>query len=740
MVVPILMPFSTKPNRLLDVKDREYHLNMARWCVYSGVNQQYYEHMNRIATNKNFYSPNRQWNLEEDIEGFLKDVSGQTNTRIKAEINMIQIMGNEYVGSANNMSITARAKSFNTMAKTRKDMKLAEMMYWTDVANSSTDKHKEFLKETMPIGETQKETQEIFENIYVDNYVKAINGLLKYTENANNFNGKKKQIAENLVLSGMGVMHPEPYNMDYRFRIVPTERFVFDRSAKLYDLSDANFMGEWDKMMPTEIYETATDLTDQDRRSIEDFVTSNASVYTFDGRVYTYKMYWRDVIKDQYGYVRDLDGNIYFARVNYVDEYGNKPRYTDDDIVDVSELTPYQKTIIKKKSGKAKKMVYADQWRYCKFIPAETINAGMVYQGIGDIVLEYGIMPFGEQNVYASDNMETPYKVNQYIYIDGNVYSPVDIAINPQRMINRIMSAVENILNNSRGAGTAYDPDMVEDEAEFLINMDQSKPVAIRTKGVGINNVIARYDNTIGQGANALANFANLFKRSIEDITGVNPAMKGQQQSSEQLVGVTQLMLKRGSVTQERFFDALEDIFRQCYQNMATSGKRFFIQNRRELVMHVGSDEGAMTLELSPDMNNEDHLVTITRSLSPEDERLKVDQMLVAYMQMGLLSDIYVANLIGRATEEDMYSAIRQFAKEKLQMQKMASKQQQQQLQQQAQMQQQAMAQQQKQSEDDKLQEAVEKEKDRQSGIHKQIIKTTGDLDKTRILANRQNV
>lgn len=198
---------------------------------------------------------------------------------------------------------------------------------------------------------------------------------------------------------------------------------------------------------------------------------------------------------------------------------------------------------------------------------------------------------------------------------------------------------------------------------------------------MGLPNVVYKIDGTPGQGMSVLANFANIFSQQIENITGVNSAMKGQQQGADQLVGVMQLMIKRGSVTQERFFDAFENIFKNCYQALASVGKRFYIANKKELIDMVG-DEGADVIVLSDDMNNEDFRVSTIRSLSPEDERKETDTKILQFVQMGFLDKTRAANLIGRAYEEDLWRAIREAVKEQNLLQSAQEKQQQQQQQQ----------------------------------------------------------
>src|SRR5690606_15825811 len=144
-----------------------------------------------------------------------------------------------------------------------------------------------------------------------------------------------------------------------------------------------------------------------------------------------------------------------------------------------------------------------------------------------------------------------------WAYLDGEIMSPLDDAIDPQRVINRVWSAAENQINNARGAGVVYDSSMVADEGNMLRAMNQSKPVGINMKGRGVQNVVGTYDSTVGKGVTSMFQIIDVMKNSIQQTTGVNEALKGESTGQDQLVGVTQLMIQRGSLMQEPFYNAV---------------------------------------------------------------------------------------------------------------------------------------------------------------------------------------
>lgn len=682
----------TKPNRAEKNKDIKYHTDFGRWVEYASKTNKYFEHMEYIKVNRNYVLANKQWDNKEDIANFLNDTTGQTTNRVKVEMNYLQILVNHHVGTAERMSIRAKCQSFSPNVQVRKEEALQEMLMWTAVAQNSDERYAETLKANKPIGNSEADTAAKHENYYCDRYIKAMNGLMRYSETINNFELMKKEAAESLAITGMYVVKPEAMSSDYIFRWVQTENFFFDRAARKYDLSDANFMGELYWALPTEIYERH-EVSNDDVMTLE----NQNKVFNQDDRLPVYKSYWRDIEFEKWGYVRNEFEDIVLERLNYKRDDEEKAKFTDSDALNVNELTEYQRNIIKKKkgSGKAIATLAQEVWRYCEFVPAEYISINKLKAGTNktnDYVLAYGIAPYMESNVYSANDMLPPYKVAMYFYSDGYVNSPMDIAINPQRMANRIMSAVENLINNARGSGTIIAEEAVNKSSMGLdeLNIRMKRSETIMVPGLmfgGIQNTVGQYDTGLGNGTQVLVNMTQMFLQSIENITGVNYAMKGQMDTPNQLVGTMQIMIQRGSVIQERFNSALREVFRQMYQSVATSGKRLYINEKPKLSTIIG-DEGVAVVELTRDMLLEDFRASVEFQTDKQTERQFVDGMLMQFLQYGLIDQKKAANLLGRGGTEDMWEAVREFAKEKAEMEKQMAEQQQAAAQQQQQQQQ----------------------------------------------------
>jgi hypothetical protein len=322
--------------------------------------------------------------------------------------------------------------------------------------------------------------------------------------------------------------------------------------------------------------------------------------------------------------------------------------------------------------------------------------------------------------------VEFPYKAYCWSYDKGEVLSPLDDAIQPQRFINRLLSVAESHINNSRGSGTVISKDAVDPrdgEEAVMRNINTSKPIFLDTTRTGsVQNAVGTYGSTIGSGTMALFDVINTMQTAMQDITGINEAMTGTQGGKDALVGVIQSQIQRGSLVQEPFYYALTSILKQAFQHMTTVGKRVYIENPRRLAMMAG-DGGMKNILLTKDAELEDFKIFIERS---EDEATAIQSgnaLLFTLLQSGMLDPTRFANLFNRSDSDDIARAMREYQKELLEASKM---QQQQQAQQQAGIQQQAegMAQlENAQAQEMMMNEAEENQRNRDADVEKTLIK-----------------
>lgn len=688
MSLIILSTGFQRPNRLDGTpKDKLYHVRWGRYAAYNANNFMHQQYIARTKINKRFYA-GEQWVHEEDLESFFKDESGQGRNRLKMIDNIVKPIIQQYLGNSIRMKINYKAKSVSPKCINRRDQKLNEMLLYTYVADR-VPAMGEQMKKDLPIGSTLNETKQMFNNLYVDNFVSDINDLLTYVSENNKFEEKQRSIAEDLALSGLAVMESYEWNGHQYFERFRSEDYFWDRSAIEYDHNDAEYRGRMHYMNPTDIYEKYQDLTTEERAAIEKYATTYQKSQTFadaqmmfGGKIPVIKVYWRDTQKYDYGYVLDEYGYPYLTKIGFTYEGEKEPRYTMKDVIVVD--SERSRKILK---GKKTKKLLVDEMRYCIFIPQEILSS---VEGVGDVVLDWGIVPYQQTDNLDISSVRYPFQSYCWAYIDGEVLSPVDDAISPQRFINRLKSVAENQINNSRGSGMVYDKDMLgtEDgaEEELLKNVNQSKPVGLHLRGRGVQNSVGSYDGTVSKGTMVMYDIMNIMKDGVKTSSGVNEALQGESMGGDQLVGVTQLMIQRGSLMQEPFYYAVSNIFMQGFQAIASTGKRIYADNDREIAIAIG-DDGARILKISKDLKTEDFRVFIKRENSQEMLVESANNMMITLLQLKnadgtpFIDKGIFANLWNRSTPDDVARALRDSAKqdiEKSRMQQQVAGQQQQ--------------------------------------------------------------
>ncbi len=668
----------TRPNRITEKKDEAYHSRYARFCAYNANNQLHQDYLKKIEINEKFYT-NDQWIDEEDLEEFLKDDTGEMRNRIKVVHNVIRPMVEQYRGNAIRMEYNAAVKSFSKKAINRREIAFAERMLHYDMSQQ-VPSLKPMIQRRFGVGDTPEETASIFENTYVDEYIEVINNLVQYVSHRCDFDLIKSEAAMPLAMAGIAITKNFEHANHLEFKQIDPKYFVWDRSGKKPDLSDASFWGETIPMEVTDILESNQDINPKIAEALEKWSTANIMNFgninsqslftTSTTKVPTFLMYWKDMEKLEYGYVKDEFDYPYLTKINFTYPGEEKPRYTDKDLISVEPRK--QKKIL---GGKLKKAIIVDVIRYCHFVPMEVVAVdGNEYKE--DVVLDYGIWPYQENDNEDFHSAKPPYSIYTWAYMNGQVISPLEDAINPQRLINRMLSVAENQINNSRGSGTIIDKSMFEkqgEQAEALRAMNQSRPVFVDARGRGLQNTVASYDGTIKAGTQALFNIIDTFSSYIQKTSGVNDPMQGQGTGADQLVGVTQLMIQRGSLIQEPFYFALSEMMRQVYQKVITDGKNIYADNERELAIAVG-DSGARTIKISRDMKTEDFRLFIKRENVDETLTSFANTQLLQLKELGMIDDLRFADLWNRSTPEQVSRAIRAFAKEKIEMQRQSAK------------------------------------------------------------------
>ncbi len=666
-----------RPNRF-EVKSRgpKYHTDWGRYAIANGFNMMHYEHLNQMNLNTNFFF-DRQWLLEEDLEAFFKDSTNQSRNRLKVVKNFIKPTILQYMGNAVIMDMTIRARSISPRAANRREDRLSELVLLTESANRSNPEYKEFLRSKYPLGSTKEETEQLFEHLYKDDFVVGINYFMEYIAEENKLDSKKIVAAFDLTRSGLALLEYYVHNNEFKWRRLLPEQFFFDRTALEPDLSDAGYMGKYQEMLPSQIFERWNSLGDREKRAIEDEAKRTGNLTTRDqvgnvgGKIHTYTTYWKDFEDQEFGYVMDEFDYPYMARLNHTYPNETHPRFTDKDLIPKENLNDDQKKILR---GKNKAVVPMDIMRYVEFIPHEIVSVPYIdsLDGRSDIVLAHGIFPYQDTENEKVDSVMWPIKASTWIYHKGYIDTPVSSLVSPQRMINRYASVEEQQVSSSHGQTLFYDSSIVtgdDGEAEMLTNMYQGKPTGVDTKGQGLHNMMGEFGAVISKDVLIYENLQSLMKDSMDNIIGINNTMRGESQAANKLVGVTQLEIQRSSLIQEPFYDALVKLFLQVYQATANVGKRVYVANKRKLAIAIG-DTYTTVLQLTNEYNAEDFRAFIAREPDKKLQQQAVNEILFMLKDKDLIDEIRLSELFNKGTFEEVGSAMKAYAKEKMMMAK----------------------------------------------------------------------
>jgi hypothetical protein len=664
----IIQSSPNRPNRY-ETKDKDvnelYHLDYAKWALSNSWNYQHERWLKSIKINKSFFKGD-QWCMDEDLEAFLNDKTGQARNRIKMKYNLIRPMVQQFMGNSNILKINATAQNISPLSINRKQKMLQEKVFKTEVANEFPSAGNLMRKFDKTIGEDVAETSLIFENLYTDEYISKMNALLRFVGKMNDFDSKKVKMAQQLTTTGLVAEHAFEHGGHLRFESIESEDFFFDRNARLFDLTDADYMGFVKPLDPSYIAEK-WDLEGYKLEAIESFVTQsqNAEIYQDEtntrsftlNRVPVYTVYWKDFEAYTFGYVLNEFGEPSLVRLN---DKGKDKVYTDEDLIDPIS-NPKNNRVFK---GKKKAKMYLDVIRKCEFIPSTFFSSNNIKtrsnENISDITLSYGMVDYHETDLMDFSNCKFPIKVQTWGFVDGDVFSPVDDAIDPQRFINRVLSVTEQLINSAGGSNVIIDEDSIDANSKDDIYYDikEGNPITVRTKGKGVPNTVGYYDATPKQGTYAMFNILPQIKNMIQDVTGVNEALKGESTGSDQLVGVTQMLMQKGSLMQEPFYEAISRLFLQMYRYTASAGKQMYIDQEVELINIIG-DDGVEIFKLSKDMYNEDFNVFVERENDDNMLKSQANQMLSIFLQTGLIDNVVFANLYNRATPNDVSRALR---------------------------------------------------------------------------------
>ncbi len=734
----MILPFAEtkRPDRIKDEKNKDYHAKFARWSLKGLWTHQHREFVLKTLVNWQFFRGGKhQWILEDDLNNFLMDESGNPRDRLRFTANFIKPIVNQYIGNAVRLDFTAEASSLSDFVINVREKELMKRKFMFRAAEALPE-FAGIINERFPLGETEQETEEIFQNTFTFDFSKAINTLIEVVEKDVDMEEIKIQLTRHLAMSGLGVYYSYEQNDEYMAEALDPVFFFHDKTALKPDLSDSEYMGRWYCMDTPSIFErwqniSAGDKDAIERISVQESVNINQRIWKHyntlsnaNGKIIVYESYWRDTEKQEYGYVMDDFEYPYFTRINHPEsEFTTKDLIPDDELPDHA----YQSLLGKdKEHGGNKRLnhktIYVDLIRFATFIPKEDIKST---EG-GDIILDWGELRYQDKQRLSPSNVKFPFKCYTYAYHHGDIISPLDDLLDIQRFANRTLSVAESQINSSRGAGTAISEQAISEkmpEDELYARMNTSDPIIVNTKRTGsIANSVGQYNSTIDNSTFALFDVVNTMGSIIQNVSGVNEAMTGSAGGQRELVGVIEQQIQRGTLVNEPFYYALTSILKQAYQNIASVGKRIYADNPRKLAIKAG-DAGADIINITRLHKNSDFRVYVTRSDNKEEEKAVINQRIFEFRAIGMIDDIRAANLYNRATTADLANALVEFQKEKLEFQKRQAAMQQQDQQQQAETANAIGQQVQQEQDDQRLNDRIDKMQTQEDDLEKIVTK-----------------
>ena len=727
MIFPITYN-ELRPNRLKDKKDEAYHLRYARWALGVQSSQYYQDFIRRSIINRNFYQ-NNQWVFEEDLNHFLLDESGETRGRIKISRNLIGKVVDFYRGTADGMKFSAKARAISPFAINRRNNDKARLEFMAYAAQKAPA-YQPMMEANLPIGRNKQENDASHDRLWQDEVEEHSNKMVDFIGKDIKIDRIKNEMATNLALDGLAIYKGYEYNGRYAAEATMPLFYFFDLNARKNDLRDASYMGEMHYWDASTIFEKWDKIRPEQMQRIEKFSVSQMQsnyipVYNMlssmmgwtSNNVPAAEVYWNDTEKKTYGWVKDDADYPMFCLIN-----DDNSKYKTKDLIEPPKEVQEK---YKKKYGKLPEKSdtrFIDTIRYATFIPGEIVG-GKSYknQQSNDILLEYGVVPYQDKNSFNITPAVYPYKVGTWKYYLGKILSPVDDMIDTQRLINRLLSASEAIINNQGSTGVMVEKSSVDDaegEAGVESKMKRGKTVFLDSGGKGLTNATAPYDNSLKAGSMNMFKIIQELTGSLPSITGINDSMTGTQGGSGLLNGVTESKTQQGSILLKPFFTVIKEVLEDATDDMLSVGMKIYADNPRQLAIIVG-DKGAQIIRVTKEMRLEDWRIFVKWEQDPEQAIIDVNGLMIQMLSTGIIDKDTFEQLYNRADMSDLANGIREYGKKLKQAQMLKQRDDQEQ-------QQQLQQQMEKKKQDDaammeklKQEEAIKTKDDQEYNLHK---------------------
>lgn len=620
---------------------------------------------------------------EEDIDTFLLDDTKDTRNRVPFNFNMVRPLVEQYRGSMVQSNYNVSVEPVSQQMRTRRQVALAQRQILHSLAEMSPEM-RTIIGKHVSLGQDMAETTSIFLNQYQDEYIKAMNHL---REKISAVTDRYRFVSHDAFLFacwGLLVEYARPSGSHYQWERVHPMDFVCDTSANMPDLSDSMFKG-------IRSMRTIGSLAEQynvdmgQLHAIEEVVRRYGSAMSpgwniSNGtKVPVFTMVWEDLMHTEFGYVNGPWGMPTLVRVGQ-DEMSNGLVVTLNDLIEPPATELNDELFGGKKTRKAA----VQCTRFVDFCPWEYIG-GMSSTGnkdvkkafddgrLADLVLDYGVYKLQEYNPFDTAFSRSPIKVTTFAKANGMFVTPVQAVLDPNRFANRILSSVEGQVNMAGTKYAVYDADMLAiDPEEVDSYRRRGKAIPLHAKGSGVNNVFGMVDDSPGPAAYNFMQLLGSIQDMVRTVTGVHAPLTGEQ-TKDQLVGVTQILVQRGALMQEPFYAAHNDLQLQKARFDVTAGKEWYLQRPDVLADMVGEDD-VLALVLSRGFEMERFNAHIVRDNPERTQRQMANNWLDTLIQLGLIDRVRYGQLYNNSTTADISKAIQQYAMELQQAEKEAER------------------------------------------------------------------
>lgn len=605
-----------RPSRLLSKKGEQYHIDCANHYL-SAMNWGLHDAFVYKCLVNDAFIQGEQWILENELDSFFMDDSGESLNRIRYVNNIVRPMIEYYRGNTIRMDFSVEAEAISSEAINRRELELTKLLVIQSMIESNPESPiSQFLMQTYLVGNSEEETRRLFRTKYTDKYAEYVTNICTQISKENDFDLLKHVIGEDVYAYGVGVAYEEEWASTQTFRKIDPKSMIFDYSSLMPNFSDAGFMGHWEYLNVSEIIELHPDLTKKQIEHIESIGQYYASSnnYSFlssggSGKIPVCVLYWTDSDREEYGLVLDNFGYPCLKKLNH--KYPDGTVYTDASLIENSlDLFP---SVLR---GKNKSVVFPDSTRYIKFIP-NSIAGHRFNNSTPDVVLKYGELEYTSNYGLQRRNAIFPYSLFCWSYRNGVISSPIDDMIDPQRLLNRVISVSEARFSNTQGDFTIVDKRMFEDEEEAAAKMKKGD-VIFADRGNELNNSV--YQNRQDPSKFAiLFNVAETIKKFTGEIIGGGVALTGGGGAYRATGSVYDAQLSQGQLMQEPIFFCINRILYGCYDLIVKRGFKIYLRNPQKLISMLGEDAFAMLSQVD-DLANEDFRVFIKRVASKDEQ------------------------------------------------------------------------------------------------------------------------